>query len=91
VTCRAEGRRKTSLGDFSGRTHQKSDGRHRDAYGCCDAALGEFRRWMREVYLVDRMPSYLKSKAKQGGLPQSFVLLALAALAPIALLKSSDT
>jgi hypothetical protein len=55
-----------------------------------DAALGEFRRWMREVYLPDRMPAYLKSKAKQGALPPSFVSLALTALAPIALEKHSD-
>lgn len=48
-----------------------------------DAALPEFRRWMREYYLVNGMPAYLKSKAKQGALPPSFVSSALTALAPI--------
>jgi hypothetical protein len=46
--------------------------------------LGEFRRWMRDVYLQDKMPAYLTTKAKQGALPPSFVKLALEALAPVA-------
>jgi hypothetical protein len=45
-----------------------------------DAALPEFRRWMREVYLPDKLPTYLQSKVKQGALPASFSDLALAAL-----------
>jgi hypothetical protein len=55
------------------------------AYCYPDGVLGEFRRWMRETYLVDRMPGYLQSKARQGALPPSFVDLALQALAPVAL------
>jgi hypothetical protein len=54
------------------------------AYCYPDAALGEFRRWMREIYLVERMRSYLGSKARQGALPPSFVALALRALTPLA-------
>jgi hypothetical protein len=46
--------------------------------------LGEFRRWMREVYLRDKMPAYLTTKARQGALPPSFVKLAVEALAPTA-------
>lgn len=57
------------------------------AYCYPDGSLGEFRRWMREVYLVERMPAYLQSKVRQGGLPPSFVNLALQALAPPALPK----
>jgi hypothetical protein len=45
-----------------------------------DAALAEFRRWMRDVYLPDKLPEYLQSKVKQGALPASFSELALAAL-----------
>jgi hypothetical protein len=52
------------------------------AYCYPDSCLGEFRRWMRDTYLQDRMPAYLTSKAKQGALPPSFVKLALEALAP---------
>ncbi|WP_149541465.1 hypothetical protein [Siccirubricoccus phaeus] len=47
-----------------------------------DEALGEFRRWMREVYLPLKLPSYLGSKTKQGALPPSFTEIALRALAP---------
>jgi hypothetical protein len=39
---------------------------------------------MRDVYLQDRMPAYLATKAKQGALPPSFVKLALESLAPVA-------
>lgn len=45
-----------------------------------DAALPEFRRWMRDVYLPEKLPEYLKSKVKQGALPASFSEIALAAL-----------
>ncbi|MEA2879664.1 MAG: hypothetical protein QOF14_4860 [Hyphomicrobiales bacterium] len=55
------------------------------AYCYPDSALGEFRRWIREVYLLQRMPSYLQTKARQGALPPSFVTLALQALAPATL------
>lgn len=48
-----------------------------DAYCYPELALPEFRRWMRDVYLVDRLPSYLTGKARQGALPASFVELAL--------------
>jgi hypothetical protein len=44
-----------------------------------DSALGEFRRWMREVYLPEKFPGYLKSKEKQGALPASFSEIAVAA------------
>jgi len=54
------------------------------AYCYPDSSLGEFRRWMRDVYLKDKMPTYLTTKAKQGALPPSFVKLALDALAPVA-------
>lgn len=47
-----------------------------DAYCYPDAALGEFRRWMRETYLVDKLPPYLKKKVMEGALPASFAELA---------------
>lgn len=53
------------------------------AYCYPDTALSEFRRWMRDVYLVEKMPAYLTTKAKQGALLPSFVALALQALAPV--------
>jgi hypothetical protein len=37
-----------------------------------DAALGEFRRWMREDYLQQKFPAYVAAKIKDGGLPPSF-------------------
>lgn len=43
---------------------------------------------MRNVYLQDKMPAYLNTKAKQGALLPSFVKLALEALAPVAGLKA---
>jgi hypothetical protein len=45
-----------------------------------DSALGEFRRWMREVYLPTKFPSYLGRKQKQGELPPSVVTLVLSAV-----------
>ena len=45
-----------------------------------DAALGEFRQWIREIYLPVKFPDYLKSKESQGALPPSFSELALSAL-----------
>lgn len=46
-----------------------------------DAALGEYRRWMREVYLVEKLPSYLKSAEKRGTLPAAFTEAAIRAVA----------
>lgn len=51
------------------------------AYCYPDAALPEFRRWVRAVYLADKFPSYLKNKERQGILPPSFTQLAIAAVA----------
>ena len=31
-----------------------------------DDALGEFRKWVREIYLPNKLPSYLNDKVKQG-------------------------
>jgi hypothetical protein len=45
-----------------------------------DAALGEFRRWIREQYLPNAFPTYLRSKEKQGALPPSFSEIAVKAL-----------
>jgi hypothetical protein len=50
----------------------KSASNPQPAYCCPDSSLGEFRRWMRDVYLQDKMPAYLTTKAKQGALPPSF-------------------
>lgn len=46
------------------------------AYCYPEAALPEFRRWMREVYLPTKLPPYLMSKVKQGMLPSSFAEVA---------------
>lgn len=45
-----------------------------------DAALGEFRKWIREAYLPEKFPDYLKSKEKQGALPPSFSEIAAAVI-----------
>lgn len=34
-----------------------------------DMALGEFRRWMREVYMETLLPAYLRDQVRQGKLP----------------------
>ena len=44
-----------------------------------DKALPEFRRWMREVYMEEKLPPYLAKKVKQGALPASFSSLSLTA------------
>jgi hypothetical protein len=45
-----------------------------------DAALGEYRRWMREVYLVEKLPPYLKNAERKGKLPPMFTEAALRAV-----------
>jgi hypothetical protein len=47
-----------------------------------DDALGEFRKWVREVYLPKRMPGYLLDKVKQGQLTPSVATAALEAFEP---------
>ncbi|TYL94095.1 hypothetical protein FXB40_19920 [Bradyrhizobium rifense] len=48
-----------------------------------DDALGEFRKWVREVYLPKRMPGYLLDKVKQGQLPPAIATAALEAFEPL--------
>jgi hypothetical protein len=50
------------------------------AYCYPDSALPEFRRWMRNVYLADKFPAYLKSKVRQGALPSPISAIAIAAI-----------
>ncbi len=45
-----------------------------------DAALPEFRRWMREVYLPNQFPEYLRGRVSKNALPPSFVEVALLAV-----------
>jgi hypothetical protein len=47
-----------------------------------DEALGEFRKWVREVYLAKRMPGYLSDKVKQGQIPPAAATAALEAFSP---------
>jgi hypothetical protein len=47
-----------------------------------DEALGEFRKWVREVYIAKRMPSYLDQKIKEGKIPAPAARAALDAFAP---------
>jgi hypothetical protein len=47
-----------------------------------DAALPEFREWMRVVYLKIKLPVYLESQEKKRGLPPSIRSLVLAAVTP---------
>ncbi len=46
-----------------------------------DAALAEFRRWMREVYIPTKMPNYLNDKAKQKQITAQAATAAIAAFA----------
>lgn len=41
-----------------------------EAYCYPEDALGEYRKWMREVYLKDKLPNYLKSKISSGAIDQ---------------------
>lgn len=48
-----------------------------------EAALGEFRRWMREHYIGDgKFTRYIEGKVKQKELPVSFAQLAITAYKP---------
>ncbi len=52
------------------------------AYCYPDDALGEFRKWTREVYLPTKFPTYLETKVKQGQLPAKNATAAIAAFQP---------
>lgn len=47
-----------------------------------DDALGEFRKWVRDVYVAKRMPMYLDQKIKEGKIPAPAARAALDAFAP---------
>ena len=49
------------------------------AYCYPDDALAEFRRWARDVYIVNQMPRYLESKVKAGELPAPSAVAAIEA------------
>lgn len=53
-----------------------------------DDALPEFRKWVREIYLKDRMPSYLLGKVKDGMLSPAAATAALEAISPTSLPKA---
>lgn len=53
-----------------------------------DDALGEFRKWVREVYIPQNMPKYINGKVRQGAIPApeaDAVLKALEGRSPKAL------
>lgn len=52
------------------------------AYCYPDDALGEFRKWVREIYIPKRLPLYLEGKVKSGDLPAPAALAAIGAFAP---------
>ncbi len=45
-----------------------------------EAALPEFRRWIREVYMEAHLPAYLKDQVRQGKLPAAIATTAMDAL-----------
>lgn len=45
-----------------------------------DEALAEFRKWVRETYIPQKMPAYLNGKVKAGALPANDALAAIEAL-----------
>jgi hypothetical protein len=50
------------------------------AWAYPDAALGAFRKWMREIYLLEKFPNYMNNKSKQGMFPPSLAELAIEAV-----------
>jgi len=60
----------------------KSNPQHAWCYP--DAALGEFRRWLRDDYIGGgKFSAYLSGKVRQGQIPATFAQLALNAYTPI--------
>ena len=57
------------------------------AYCYPDDALGEFRKWIREIYIVNKLPTYLSDKVKQGYIAAPRATAALAAFKPSLTLK----
>ena len=47
-----------------------------------DDALGEFRKWVREVYIARHMPGYLNDKVRQGAIAAPVAQAALQAFEP---------
>lgn len=50
-----------------------------DVFCYPDEALGDFRKWMREVYIPEKMPVYLSDKVRQGSLPAKAATAAIEA------------
>jgi hypothetical protein len=51
-----------------------------EPYAYPDAALGEFKKWLRENYIVNKLPTYLTGKVKEKAIPFSSATNALLAL-----------
>ena len=60
-----------------------------DAWVYPDAALGEFRLWLRTVYLPENFPNYLRNKVGQGFFPPSKAEILLEAITSQKQIKSS--
>ncbi|WP_421219915.1 hypothetical protein [Aeromonas jandaei] len=54
----------------------------RPAYIYPLSALGEFRIWLEQVYLVERFPNYLADKSKSGFIPAGNINLYIEAVTP---------
>lgn len=57
-------------------------------YAYPDDALGEFRKWVREVYVPSKFPTYLNDKVKQGQITQKKAAAAIEAFKPKKLTKA---
>jgi hypothetical protein len=51
-------------------------------YAYPDEALGEFRQWVRHIYMKENMPNYLNKKVRDGQIPAPAAAKALTALQP---------
>ncbi len=52
------------------------------AYCYPDDALGEFRKWVRETYIPEKLPAYLNDKVRQGQIPAAKASAAISAFTP---------
>ena len=73
------GARRTYLHDYPDSFAQSASNPQKP-YCYPDAALPEFRRWMHQVYLPEKFPTYLRKQVREGKLIGSFADAAMLAL-----------
>lgn len=59
------------------------------AFAYPDSALGEFRAWLREQYIVNKFPTYMLGQQKRGAIPEAIASKVVEAVKPLRIEKKN--